>query len=250
MRLAEKVALVTGGSRGMGRAIALGFAREGADVAVNYRSHEGEALSAVKEIQALGRRAIAVKADVGRGGEVAAMVDRVIQTLGRIDILVNNAGIMKRTPLLEISEAEWDAILDTNLKGCFLVTQAVAREMVKRRSGVIINMSSIGQQVAARNMTHYNTSKGGIAQLTRQAALELVDHGIRVNALCPGLIETDMNRQDIAQEEFRATRLAGIPMKVIGTPEDVVGPALFLASDESRLVTGTHLFVDAGLTMI
>src|SRR3989304_4089073 len=175
MGLAAKGGPVPGGSRGMGRAIALGFAREGADVAVNYRSHEAEALSAVKEIQALGRRAIAVKADVGRGGEVAAMVDRVIQALGRIDILVNNAGIMKRTPLLEISEAEWEAILATNLQGCFLVTQAVAREMVKRRSGVIINMSSIGQQVAARNMTHYNTSKGGIAQLTRQAALELVD---------------------------------------------------------------------------
>ena len=250
MRLAEKVALVTGGSRGMGRAIALGFAREGADVAVNYRSHEDEALSAVKEVQKLGRRAIAVRADVASAGEVRAMVDRVIQEFGRIDILVNNAGILRRAPFLEITEAEWDSILDTNLKGCFLVTQAVAREMVKRQSGVIINMSSIGQQVAGPNVAHYNTSKGGVAQLTRQAALELVDYGIRVNAICPGLIETDMNRQDIAQDEFRAKRLAGIPMKVIGKPEDVVGAALFLASDESRLVTGTHLFVDAGVTMV
>ena len=250
MRLQGKVALVTGGSRGMGRAIALGFAQEGADVAVSYRSHADEAGSAVKEIQGLGRRAIAVEADVASAGAVRAMVDRVIQEFGRIDILVNSAGILSRTPFLEITEAEWDAVLDTNLKGCFLVTQAVAREMVKRRSGVIINMSSIGQQVAGPNVTPYNTSKGGVAQLTRQAALELVDHGIRVNAICPGLIETDMNRRDIAQKEFRARRLASIPMKVIGKPEDVVGAALFLASDESRLVTGTHLFVDAGATMI
>ncbi len=250
MRLGGKVALVTGGSRGMGRAIALGFAREGADVAVNYQRHEAEAASAVKEIQGLARRALAVQAHVARAREVQAMVEQVIHEFGRIDILVNNAGILRRTPFLEIPEAEWDAVLDTNLKGCFLVTQAVAREMVKRRSGVIINMSSIGQQVAGPNVTHYNTSKGGVAQLTRQAALELVDHGIRVNAICPGLIETDMNRGDIAQAEFRAERLAGIPMKVIGTPEDVVGAALYLASDESRLVTGTHLFVDAGVTMV
>ncbi|MBI2466366.1 MAG: 3-oxoacyl-ACP reductase FabG [Candidatus Rokubacteria bacterium] len=250
MRLAGKVALITGGSRGMGRAIALGFAREGADVTVNYRSQEGEARAAVKEIQELGRRALAVQADVARAAEVRAMVDRVIEEFGRIDVLVNNAGILKRTPFLDITEAEWDAVLDVNLKGCFLVTQAVAREMVKRRSGVIINMSSIGQQVAGPNVTPYNTSKGGVAQFTRQAALELVDHGIRVNAICPGLIETDINRRDIAQEDFRARRLAGIPMKVIGKPEDVVGAALFLASDESRLVTGSHLFVDAGVTMI
>jgi glucose 1-dehydrogenase len=250
MRLAGKVALITGGSRGMGRAIALGFAREGADVAINYRSQEGEALSAVRAVQELGRRAIAVQADVTSAREVRAMADRVIQEFGRIDVLVNNAGVLKRTPFLEITEAEWDAILDTNLKGCFLVTQTVAREMVRRRSGVIINMSSIGQQVAGPNVTPYNTSKGGVAQFTRQVALELVDYGIRVNAICPGLIETDMNRQDIAQEGFRAKRLAGIPMKVIGKPEDVVGAALFLASDESRLVTGSHLFVDAGVTMI
>jgi NAD(P)-dependent dehydrogenase (short-subunit alcohol dehydrogenase family) len=250
MRLAGKVALITGGSRGMGRAIALGFAREGADVAINYRSQEGEALSAVRAVQELGRRAIAVQADVTSAREVRAMADRVIQEFGRIDVLVNNAGVLRRTPFLEITEAEWDAILDTNLKGCFLVTQTVAREMVRRRSGVIINMSSIGQQVAGPNVTPYNTSKGGVAQFTRQVALELVDYGIRVNAICPGLIETDMNRQDIAQEGFRAKRLAGIPMKVIGKPEDVVGAALFLASDESRLVTGSHLFVDAGVTMI
>jgi NAD(P)-dependent dehydrogenase (short-subunit alcohol dehydrogenase family) len=250
MRLEGKVALITGASRGNGRAIAIGFAQEGAHVAVNYRKHQGEALSAVEKICSVGRRAIAVQADVSSSAEVKVMVDQVTQEFGRIDVLVNNAGVLNRTPFLELTEAEWDWVLDTNLKGYFLVGQAVAREMVKQRSGVIINMSSAGQQLAAPNLTHYNTAKGGIAQLTRQMAYELVGHGIRVNAICPGLIETDMNRRDLAQPEFRNFRLAGIPMKAIGTPEDLVGTAIYLACDDSRLVTGTHLFVDAGQSMI
>lgn len=250
MRLADKVALVTGASRGNGRAIAIGFAREGADVAVNYRSREAEALSAVEVIRAMGRRAIAVQADTSDAAQVKAMVDRAIREFGRIDILVNNAGVLSRVPFLELTEKEWDRVLDINLKGYFLVGQAVAREMAKRKSGVIINISSAGQQLAAPNLTHYNTAKGGIAQLTRQMAYELVDYGIRVNAICPGLIETDMNRHDLADPAFRDFRLAGIPMKIIGTPEDLVGSAVYLASEDSRLVTGTHLFVDAGQTMI
>jgi len=125
----------------------------------------------------------------------------------------------------------------------------VAREMAKRGSGVIINVSSMGQRVASPNLAHYNSSKGGVSQLTRQMALELAPHGIRVNALCPGLIETDLNRADIARAEFRDARLASIPMKTIGRPEDLVGAALYLAGEESRLVTGTHLFVDGGATM-
>lgn len=250
MRLEDRVALVTGGSRGIGRAIAVGFAREGADLAVNYRSHEAEARAVADEIRALGRRAVTVKADVASAAEVQAMVARVVEEFGRIDILVSNAGVLKRTPFLELTETEWDWVLDTNLKGAFLVGQAVAREMVKRRSGVIINISSIGQQLAAPNLTHYNVSKAGVGHLTRQMAFELVGHGIRVNAICPGLIETEINRKDLAREEFRSVRLAGIPMKVIGKPEDVVGTAVYLASDDSRLVTGTHVVVDAGTTMV
>ncbi len=249
MRLADKIALVTGGSRGNGRAIALGFAGEGADVAVNYHTHEAEAHSAVEEIRALGRQAIAIQADTSNSAQVNAMVAQVLGQFGRIDLLVNNAGVLKRTPFLEITEAEWDWLMDINLKGYFLVGQAVARQMVKRGSGAIINISSMGQRVAMPNLTHYSTSKGGVYQLTRQMALELAEHGIRVNAICPGLIETDINRRDIAREEFRRSRLAQIPLKLIGRPEDLVGAAVYLASEEARLVTGAEIAVDGGVTI-
>lgn len=249
MRLKDKVALVTGGSRSIGRAIALGFAREGADVGVNYVHNEAAAADAVTRIQALGRRALHARADTSRRLEVEAMVEAVLKTFGRIDILVNNAAILKRTPFLEISEEEWDHVLDVNLKGYFLVGQAVAREMVKRRSGVIINMSSASQELAGINLTHYCTAKGGVRLLTRQMALELAQYNIRVNAIAPGLIETDLNRQDLASQEFRESRLSMIPLKVIGTPEDVIGAAVFLASAESRLATGSTIFLDAGQTI-
>ena len=249
MRLKDKVALVTGGSRSIGRAIALGFAREGADVAVNYVHNEEAAADAVARIQAFGRRALHARADTSRRLEVEAMVVAVLKTFGRIDILVNNAAILKRTPFLEISEEEWDHVLDVNLKGYFLVGQAVAREMVKRRSGVIINMSSASQELAGINLTHYCTAKGGVRLLTRQMALELAQYNIRVNAIAPGLIETDLNRQDLTSQEFREYRLSRIPLKVIGTPEDVVGAAVFLASAESGLATGSTIFLDAGQTI-
>jgi len=249
MRLAGKVALVTGGSRGNGRAIAIGLAREGADVAVNYQSHVDEALSAVEGIRALGRKAIAVQADCSNSAQVAAMVDRVAEEFGRIDVLVSNAGILRRTPFLEITEDEWDWIMDVNLKGCFLVGQAVARRMVKQKGGVIINVSSVGAVNSGLNVAHYNTSKAGVSQLTRNMAFELAGHGIRVNSLCPGLIETDINRKDLAHAGFRNARLASIPMKLIGSPEDLVGSAVYLACDDSCLVTGIQLFVDGGVTM-
>jgi NAD(P)-dependent dehydrogenase (short-subunit alcohol dehydrogenase family) len=249
MRLAGKVALVTGGSRGNGRAIAIGFAREGADVAVNYQSHVDEALSAVEGIRALGRKAIAVQADCSNSAQVAAMVDRVAEEFGRIDVLVSNAGILRRTPFLEITEEEWDWIMDVNLKGCFLVGQAAARRMVKQKGDVIINVSSVGAVNPGLNVAHYNTSKAGVSQLTRNMAFELAGHGIRVNSLCPGLIETDINRKDLAHAGFRNARLASIPMKLIGSPEDLVGSAVYLACDDSCLVTGIQLFVDGGVTM-
>jgi 3-oxoacyl-[acyl-carrier protein] reductase len=250
MKLANRVALVTGGSRSIGRAIAIGLAREGADVAVNYVGHEDAARSAVREIESLGRRAVAVRADTSDAQQVDAMVARAVEELERIDILVNNAGVLKRTPFLELSEEEWDRVLDVNLKGYFLVGQAAARDMVTRTSGNIINIASAGGILAAPNLTHYNTAKGGVIQLTRQMAFELVGHGIRVNAICPGLIETDLNREDLADQEFREFRLANIPMRIIGTPEDLVGTAVYLASDDSRLVTGAQIFVDGGQTIV
>ncbi len=247
-RLEGKRALVTGGSRGIGRAIALGLAGEGADVAVNYRRSRGDAESAVGEIAGMGCRAVAVQGSTDSRADVERFVAEAQDFLGGLDILVNNAGILKRTPLLEISEEEWDAILNVNLKGYFLVGQAVGRRMVEDGTpGAIVNVSSAGQAAAGPNLTHYCVSKAGVAMLTKQMALELAPHRIRVNAVAPGLIETDMNRADIAQDDFREGRLARIPLRRIGTPDDVVGAVVYLASnDEARLVTGASLFVDAG----
>ena len=251
MRLEGRRALVTGGSRGIGRAIAVGLAREGADVAVNYRSSRADADAAVRDIEGLGRRAVAVRGSTGSRSDVERFVAEADDFLGGIDILVNNAGILKRTAFLDIGEDEWDAILNVNLKGYFLVGQAVARRMAQAGTpGTIVNVSSAGQAVAGPNLTHYCVSKAGVAMLTKQMALELAPHGIRVNAVAPGLIETDMNRSDIAQDDFREGRLARIPLGLIGTPHDVAGAVAFLASnDEARLVTGASLFIDAGQTI-
>jgi NAD(P)-dependent dehydrogenase (short-subunit alcohol dehydrogenase family) len=166
-------------------------------------------------------------------------------------LLINNAGVLKRTPFLEISEEEWDWTLNTNLKGYFQVGQAVAKKMVARKiQGGMVNVSSAGQIVAAPNLTHYCVAKAGIEMLTKQMALELAPHKIRVNAIAPGLIETDLNRADIADPAFRQRRMARIPLEVIGVPEDVVGSVVFLANDqESRLITGASVFIDAGQTI-
>jgi NAD(P)-dependent dehydrogenase (short-subunit alcohol dehydrogenase family) len=251
MRLADRCALVTGGSRSIGRAIAVGLAREGADVVVNYRGDREAAEATAAEIRALGRRGTVVQGDTSLRQDVERFVGEAIAALGRIDLLVNNAGILRRTPFIEIEEREWDAILDTNLKGYFLVSQAVARAMIERKiEGAIVNTSSAGQLLAAPNLTHYCVAKAGVEMLTKQMALELAPHRIRVNAIAPGLIETDLNRKDIANPEFRERRLARIPLKEIGVPDDVVGSVVFLASNaEARLVTGASLFIDAGQTI-
>lgn len=251
MRLPGRRALVTGGSRSIGRGIALGLAREGADVVVNYRNDRDAAERTAAEIRGLGRRAAVAQGDTAVREDVGRLVRAAVEAIGHIDLLVNNAGILKRSPFLEIAEAEWDAILDTNLKGYFLVGQAVARHMIDRGApGAIVNVSSAGQAVAAPNLTHYCVAKAGIEMLTKQMALELAPHRIRVNAVCPGLIETDLNRKDIANPEFRERRLARIPLKEIGVPEDVVGAVVFLASDqEARLVTGASVFIDGGQTI-
>ncbi len=251
MRLEGHRALVTGGSRSIGRGIALGLAREGANVVVNFKSSREDAESVVLEIEAMGRRATAVQGSTDSASDVERFVSEASDFLGGIDLLVNNAGILRRTPLLEISEEEWDAILDVNLKGYFLVGQAVARGMVEAgTSGAIVNVSSAGQAVAAPNLTHYCVAKAGVDMLTKQMALELAPHKIRVNSIAPGLIETDLNRADIARDDFREGRLARIPLKEIGVPEDLVGAVVFLASNkEARLVTGASLFIDAGQTI-
>jgi NAD(P)-dependent dehydrogenase (short-subunit alcohol dehydrogenase family) len=250
MKLPAKTALVTGGGRGNGRAIALGLAREGADVAIGYMYDPEDAQVVVDEILALGRRAIRVRADTSKLEAVKRMINTVIREFGRIDILVNNAGILKRTPFLEIEEEEWERIMNVNLKGYFLVGQAAARQMVAQgEGGHIINVSSLNQFNAGMNVAHYCVSKAGVGMLTKTMALELAQHNIRVNAIAPGLIETDMNRHDIARPEFREGRLARIPLKLIGRPEDLVAIAVLLASDDARLITGATFSVDGGASV-
>ena len=246
MRLQNKVALVTGGSRSIGRAIAVGFAREGADVAINYLQNREAAEEAVREIRALGRKAMTAQADVSKADQVHAMVTGVVQAFRRIDVLVNNAVQIVRSPFLEISEAAWDTVVNVVLKGEFLVGQAVAREMVKQKSGSIINVSSICATLAQSELAHYQAAKGGVNALSRGMAMELAPYGIRVNVLQPGVIATDLNRALFATPESRTARAAKIPLSRLGTPQDLVGAAIYLASDESGFTTGTVLPVDGG----
>ena len=246
MKLEGQVALVTGGSRSIGRAVALAFAREGAAVAVNYVSHAEEAQSAVREIEKQGRRALAVRADTSQRAQVQTMVDEVTTRLGPIDILVNNAGVQKRVFFLELDEADWDWMLGVNLKGYFLVGQAVAARMKARGRGKIINVSSEAAGFPAQRMTAYCVSKAGVAMLTKCMALELAPHGIRVNALAPGLTRTDINRKDLEDDTFLKARLTRIPLGRVMAPEDLVGAAIFLASADSDMMTGMTLQVDGG----
>ena len=251
MRLEGRRALVTGGSRSIGRGIALALGREGADVVVNFKTNREAAEEVVFLLHKLGRQAVAVQGSTDSSEDVNSLVKEADDFLNGIDLLVNNAGVLKRTPFLEISSEEWDWTLDTNLKGYFLVGQAVARRMIDRKiEGAFVNVSSAGQAVAAPNLTHYCVAKAGIEMLTKQMALELAPHHIRVNAIAPGLIETDLNRGDIADPSFRERRLARIPLREIGVPEDVAGAVVFLSSnEEARLVTGASVFIDAGQTI-
>src|SRR3990172_3348118 len=246
MKLEGKVALVAGGSRSIGRAIGLAFAREGASLAVNYVGHAEAAESAVREIEGLGRRALSVRADCSQRSQVQTMVEEVETRLGPIDILVNNAGVQKRVFFLDLAEEDWDWMLGVNLKGCFLVGQAVATRMKARGRGKIINISSEAAGFPAQRMTAYCVSKAGVAMLTKCMALELASYGIRVNALAPGLTRTDINRKDLEDDTFLKARLTRIPLGRVMAPEDLVGAAIFLASADSDMMTGMTLQVDGG----
>jgi len=240
-------AVVTGGGRGIGRALALGLARSGAHLALVYRQDAGAAEQTAIEARALGVQATIVQADTGDQAQVEHMVELVVDRLGGIDVLVNNAGTLSRHPFLDLSFEEWRRVLSTNLDGYFLVGQAVARHMAGTQTrGAIVNVTSGNQSVLALNGTHYVVSKSAAWALTRQMALELAPFGIRVNALAPGLTETDMNRADLANAEYRQARLERIPLGMMGEPEDQVGALLYLVSDAARYVTGTSVVVDGG----
>ncbi len=242
--------MITGGSRSIGRACALAFAREGANVAINYNTSTKEAEDAVTAAKSLGAKSDLFKAATSKSEHAIRMVKDVASRFGKIDILVNNVGVLKRTPFLEISEPEWDWILGTNLKGYFLVGQAVAKHMVHEKiKGAIVNISSAAQELASPNVAHYCTAKAGVAMLTKCMGLELAPFGIRANAVAPGLVETNINRKDLANDAYRERRLSRIPLRMIGKPEDVTGAVLFLSSDEARMSTGQTVFLDAGASI-
>jgi 3-oxoacyl-[acyl-carrier protein] reductase len=241
MRLDGKVALVTGSTRGIGKAIALAFAREGADVVVNGRD-EAAGAAVCAEVAGLGRRAAWVRADLGQVEQARALVAAGVEAFGRLDALVNNAGLFQRKPALELEEADWDALIEVNLKGAFFCAQAAARAMLGR-GGAIVNVSSDAAWSGGLNpCTHYAASKAGLVSLTRSLAKELAPHRIRVNALAPGMIETDMGGDAGSTLQGLA-----IPLGRYGTPAEVAAAAVFLASDEASYVTGACLNLSGGL---
>jgi len=244
-------AIVTGGGRGIGRAIVLGLARNGADVAVIYRQGQEAAETVASEARALGVRALALQADASDGAAVQAVVARVVEEFGGVEILVNNAGVLSRVPFLEMPEAEWRRVVGTNLDGTFLMGQAVARQMVAAGvRGAIVNVTSVNQTTVAPNLAHYVVSKAGAHALTRQMAFELAPYGIRVNAVAPGLTETDINRKDLADPAFREMRLSRIPMHSMAEPDDHANAVLYLVSDAAKYVTGDFISPDGGSTLI
>ncbi|WP_336990096.1 3-oxoacyl-[acyl-carrier-protein] reductase [Bacillus infantis] len=247
MKLEGKSAIVTGASRGIGREIALELARQGANVTVNYSGSEAKANETVEEIKALGRDAFAVKADVSDSEAVAAMMKETIEKFGSIDILVNNAGITRDNLLMRMKEEEWDEVISINLKGVFLCTKAATRQMMKQRSGRIINVSSIVGVSGNPGQANYVAAKAGVIGLTKTSAKELATRGITVNAIAPGFISTDMT--DKLNEEVKEQMLSGIPLGRLGEPSDIAKVALFLASEDSRYMTGQTLHVDGGMVM-
>ncbi|WP_394137036.1 3-oxoacyl-[acyl-carrier-protein] reductase [Cytobacillus oceanisediminis] len=247
MKLEGKAALVTGASRGIGREIALGLAKQGADIAVNYSGSETRANEVVDEIKALGRSAFAVQCDVSDSESVANMVKETIEKFGKLDILVNNAGITKDNLIMRMKEDEWDDVININLKGVFLCTKAVTRQMMKQRSGRIINISSIVGVSGNPGQANYVAAKSGVIGLTKTSAKELASRGITVNAIAPGFITTDMT--DKLNEEVKDQMLKQIPLARFGDPADIANVAVFLASEDSRYMTGQTLHVDGGMVM-
>ena len=249
MRLQGKNALVTGSSKGIGRAIATRLGREGANVIVNYNSDPRGAEEAVQEIRAFGVRAEALKADLGSVPSVHGLLAAAAQALGTLDILVNNAGIEKHAPFWEVSEADFDRVLSVNLKGVFFATQAMVQQLqAAGRPGRIINISSVHEEIPFPNFAAYCASKGGLKMLTRNLAVELGPLGITVNSIAPGAIETPINSALLHDEIKLRSLLGQIPLGRLGKPEDVAGLAVFLASDDAAYVTGSTYFVDGGLT--
>ncbi|TYR82689.1 3-oxoacyl-[acyl-carrier-protein] reductase [Priestia megaterium] len=245
--LQGKVAVVTGASRGIGRAVALELGRLGAKVVVNYAGSEAKALEVVDEIKGYGTDAIAIQANVADADSVQAMIKETISSFGSLDILVNNAGITRDNLLMRMKEDEWDDVISINLKGVFLCTKAVTRQMMKQRQGRIINISSIVGVSGNAGQANYVAAKSGVIGLTKTTAKELASRNITVNAVAPGFIATDMT--DKLTDDVKAEMLKQIPLAEFGAPEDIANVVAFLASDASRYITGQTIHVDGGMVM-
>lgn len=247
MSLQGKCALVTGGSRGIGRAVCLELARQGARVAVNYAGNAAAAEETVKACQDLGAEAFAIQADVADAAACDAMVKEVLSRFGRVDILVNNAGVTRDGLMLTMKESDWDTVLDTNLKGAFQCMKAVYRPMMKQKYGRVVNLSSIVGIRGNAGQANYAASKAGLIGLTKSMAKELAARNVTVNAVAPGFIDTDMTAA--LPEKAREAMLASIPMGRLGQAEDVARAVAFFAGDESAYVTGQVLCVDGGMAV-
>ncbi|MBP2663008.1 MAG: fabG 3 [Firmicutes bacterium] len=247
MHLDGQVAIVTGASRGIGRAVAIALAKVGAKVVINYAGNAKAAEEVCKTITSDGGQAIAVQADVADNGAVEALVKKTIETYGKIDILVNNAGITRDALLMRMKDEDWDAVLNTNLKGIFYCTKAVAKIMMKQRSGRIINMTSVVGITGNGGQANYAAAKAGVIGFTKSMAKELASRGITVNAVAPGFITTDMT--STLSEQVKSDLTAKIPLNRLGAAEDVAAAVVFLATDSANYITGQTLNVDGGMVM-
>lgn len=247
MLLKDKVVLVTGASGGIGKAAAIGCAQHGADVAINYHSDEAGAADAVAQIEALGRRAIAVKGDVAEAASAPAFVQSAVEAFGKVDVFVNNAGICPFHTFLDMPAEVMERTMRVNLHGAYYMVQAAANQMVKQgHGGAIIAVSSISALVGGGMQTHYTPTKAGVNSLMQSTAIALGPYGIRCNAVLPGTIETAINKEDLADQKKRDYMAGRIPLGRLGEPEDLAGPIVFLASDLAKYVTGAALLVDGG----
>lgn len=245
--LTGKTALVTGASRGIGRAIALKLAEAGANIVVNYAGSEGAASETVAQVKALGRDAIMIRANVSDSEEVNVMFKTALEHFGSLDILVNNAGITRDNLLMRMKEEEWDAVIDTNLKGVFNCLKAATRPMMKQRSGKIINITSVVGVLGNPGQANYVAAKAGVIGLTKTAAKELATRGITVNAVAPGFIDTEMTA--VLPEDVKAGLIGQIPLGRLGQTDDIANVVVFLASDAANYMTGQTLHVDGGMYM-
>jgi glucose 1-dehydrogenase len=249
MKLEGKTALVTGSSQGIGRSIAIRLAQEGADVVINYNSNPDKAAEVLALVEATGRKGFVIQANTGTVSDVRRLVAESVAHFGKLDILVNNAGVEKNAPFWEVTEEDYDRVLDINLKGVFFTTQAMVQHLMEtKRGGKIVNISSVHEDLPFPHFTSYCASKGGVKMMTRNLSIELAPLGITINSIAPGAVETPINKNLLNDKDKLSRLIAQIPLGRLAKPEEVAGIAAFLASSDADYVTGTTYFVDGGLT--